>query len=58
MDQSQRAMLLRDLVLSRENIFQVFRVDHGKRSDYRKVLSSPSRPRGRGGPSLAMLPPC
>ena len=34
MDRPRRAMLRRDLALSREEIFQLFRVDHGKRSDY------------------------
>src|SRR4051812_44030998 len=41
-------MLLGDLALSREEILQLFRVDHGKRSDYRTGLSSPSPPWGRG----------
>ena len=46
MDRCRRAMLLGDLALSREEIFQVFRVDHGKRSDYGKGRSSPLSPKG------------
>jgi hypothetical protein len=46
-------MLLRDLGLSREEIFQLFRIDHGKRSDYGKSFSFPSPPKAAKASNLA-----